>query len=224
VFSRSVCCLRRRCGAGNACSGAGIARPGAAACVGACSRLHALECPAPARVSLACLCTRADFVRPASRVIEHKALDVCVSGPCFWYALVYFCSRVDMLVGPHKRHPISSRHVLGFCMPARAHTGFGPNTHRGCIAGKSHCDTAPPTCALICHLVLPCATDVAHARHVRHSFCPAILLPQCCLPLHCCRLPHLPLPLALPNQKLRGLGDILKDSGLGKHSALWSGC
>jgi len=83
--------------------------PCADACVGACSQLHALECPAPARVSLACLCILAHFIRPANRVIKHKELCVCVSGPCFLYALIYFCSRVDMLVGTHKRHPFSSR-------------------------------------------------------------------------------------------------------------------
>jgi len=49
------------------------------------------------------------FFRPANRVIEHKVLCVCVSGSCFLYALVYFCSRVDMLVGTHKRHPVSLR-------------------------------------------------------------------------------------------------------------------
>jgi len=66
-------------------------------------------------------------------------------------------------------------------MPARAPTRFSTDTHRGCIPGKSHCDTTPPTRALVCHLVLPCATDVAHARHMRRSLCPAILLPQCSL-------------------------------------------
>ena len=35
------------------------------------------------RVSLACLCTCADFVRPTNRVIKHKVLCVCVLGPCF---------------------------------------------------------------------------------------------------------------------------------------------
>jgi len=79
-----------------------------------------------------------------------------------------------------------------------------PDTHRGGIAGKPNHDTVPSARALVCHLVLPCATFVVHARRVRHSLCPAILLPQCCLPLHCRRLPHLPLLLACPNQKLRG--------------------
>jgi len=88
-------------------------------------------------------------------------------------------------------------------MPACAHTGFCPNTHRGCIAGKSHCDTAPPTRALVCHLVLPCATNVAHARHVRHSLCPAILLFS--VPCHCIAASaSSALLVVLPNQKLRG--------------------
>jgi len=71
------------------------------------------------RVSLACLCMRADFVRPANRVIEHKALCVCLSGPCFLCVLVYFCSMGDMLVGTNKRHPVSLRR--GF-LHARART------------------------------------------------------------------------------------------------------
>jgi len=37
-----------------------------------------------------------------------------------------------------------------------------------------------------------------------HSLCPAIQLLQCHLLLHCRRLPHLPLLLACPDQKLRG--------------------
>jgi len=32
---------------------------------------------------LACLCMLADFFRPAIRVVEHKALCMCVSSPCF---------------------------------------------------------------------------------------------------------------------------------------------
>jgi len=41
VFSSRVCCLCRHCVVGNACSSAGNACSGAAACVGACSQLHA---------------------------------------------------------------------------------------------------------------------------------------------------------------------------------------
>jgi len=137
VISSCVCCLRRRCGARNACHGAGNARSGAATCIGACRRLHASsECPAPARVSLACLCMPADFVRPANKMIKHKALFVCVSGPCFLCALVYFCSRGDMSVGTNKRHPFSSWPVVGFCMHARAHTGIGASfcTHACLLA------------------------------------------------------------------------------------------
>jgi len=113
---RLVClCYRGQCvasGACNACHDAGNARPGAAASVGACSRLGASELTAHARVSLACLCMRADFVRPANRVIKHKVLCVCVFGPCFLYALIYFCSRGAMLVGTNKHHPVSPREFL----------------------------------------------------------------------------------------------------------------
>jgi len=58
--------------------------------------------------------------------------------------------------------------------------------------------------AFVCHLVLPCATVVVHARRVCHSLCPAIQLSQCRMLIHCCCLPHLPLLLTCPNQKLRG--------------------
>jgi len=76
-----------------------------------------------------------------------------------------------------------------------------PDTHWGAIAGKPNYDTVPSARALVCHLVLPCATVVVHARRVRHNLCPAIQLPQCRLPLHCRCLPHLPLLLACPTQK-----------------------
>jgi len=120
----SVCCLRRCCGACNACLYAGNARPGAAASVGAFSRLRESQFTAPARVSLAFLCMRADFARPANSVIEHKVLCVCVLGPCFLCALDYFCSRGDMSVGTNKHHPVSSRPHREVCMHARAHTGL----------------------------------------------------------------------------------------------------
>ena len=76
----------------------------------------------------------------------------------------------------------------------------GLDTHRGGITGKPNHDTVPPARALVYNLVLPCATVVLHTRCVRHSLCPAILLPQCRLPLRCRCLPHLPLLLACPNQ------------------------
>ena len=119
VFSSQVCCLQRHCGAGNARHGTGSVCSGAAdaVCVG-CSQLHASECPAPARVSLVCLCIRANFVRPADRVIEHKALFVCASGLSF----SYFCCRGAMVFRSNKRHPVSSQPLIGFCMHARAHT------------------------------------------------------------------------------------------------------
>jgi len=79
------------------------------------------------------------------------------------------------------------------------------DTHRRGIAGKPHRDAAPPpTRASACHFVLPCATDVVHACRACHSSCLANLLPQGCLPLHCRRLPQLPLLLDSRKQKLRG--------------------
>jgi len=120
VVSSSVCCHQRHSGAYNACHDAGNARPSASVSDGVFSQLHESEFTAPARVSLACLCMRADFARPANRVIEHKVLCVSVLGPCFLCALDYFCSRDDMLVGTNKRHPVSSR-LLVFAH-ARAHT------------------------------------------------------------------------------------------------------
>jgi len=151
-----VCCLRRRWCAGNACCGAWNAHSSTAACVGACSQRHtSSECPAPARVSLACLCMRADFDRPANRVINHKALFVCVSGPCFVCALVYFCSRGDMSVGTNKRHPVSSRPCRGFL---HAHT----RTHWDKSSFLHACMLACyPACC--CHLLPPPATSAAAA-------------------------------------------------------------
>ena len=121
MLSSSVCCLRHRRGACNACRDAGNARPGAAASVAAFSRLHESEFPAPARVSLACLCMRADFVRPANRV---KVLCVCVLGPCFLCALDYFCNRMTCRSGQTSAISSLRGHVVGFCMHARAHTGL----------------------------------------------------------------------------------------------------
>jgi len=71
------------------------------------------------------------------------------------------------------------------------------NTHSGGIAGKPNHDTTLPARALVSHLVFSCATVLVHARRVRHSLCPAILLPQCRLQLPCRCLPHLPLLLTL---------------------------
>jgi len=91
----------------------------------------------------------------------------------------------------------------------------GSDTHQGGITGKPNHDTSPPARALVCHLVLPSTTVVVHARRVRHSLCPAIQLPQpqCCLPLPCRCLPHLPQLLACPNQKLQGRSEISWRSG-----------
>jgi len=124
VLSSSVCCLQHRGCACNICRDAGNARPSAAASVAAFSWLHESEFPAPARVSLACLCMRADFVRPANRVIKHKVLCVCVLGPCFLCALDYFCNRVTCLLGQTSAISSLRCHVVGFCMHARAHTGL----------------------------------------------------------------------------------------------------
>jgi len=55
---------------------------------------------------------RADFARPANRVIEHKVLCVCVLGPCVLCVLDYFCSRCYILVGTNKGHPVSSQFML----------------------------------------------------------------------------------------------------------------
>ena len=120
MLSSSVCCLLHRSGACNACCDAGNARPGVAASIAAFSRLHGSEFPAPARVSLACLCMRADFVRRANRVIKHKVLCVCVLGPCFLCVLDYFCNRVTCTSAISSLHG----HVVGCCMHARAHTGL----------------------------------------------------------------------------------------------------
>jgi len=80
----------------------------------------------------------------------------------------------------------------------------GTGTHRRSIVGKPYRDKAPPTRASACHPVLPSATGVVHAHRACHSPCLANLLPRDCLPLHCRRLPHLPLPLVLRKQKLKG--------------------
>jgi len=70
-----------------------------------------------------CACMRADFARPANRVIEHKVLCVCVLGPCFLCASDYFCSRGDMSVGTNKRHPVSSRGATSWVFACtHAHT------------------------------------------------------------------------------------------------------
>jgi len=124
VLSNSVCCLRHRGGACNAYRDAGNARPGAAASVAAFSRLHESEFPAPARVSSASLCMRADFVRPADRVIKHEVLCVCVLGPCFLCGLDYFCNRLTCRSGQTSAISSLRGHVVGVCMYARAHTGL----------------------------------------------------------------------------------------------------
>jgi len=138
-----------------------------------------------------------------------------------------------MLVRTNKQTPSLLCHVVGFCMHARAHTGLqsyvtffhgkrveecytsdsarasatnalvGPNTTQCGITGNPNHNTVMPPHALVYQLVLPCATILVHACCVRHSLYPAILLPQCLLPLHCHCLPHLPLLLACLNQKLR---------------------
>jgi len=61
-----------------------------------------------------------DFVLAADRVIKHKVFCVCIFGPCFLYALVYF------VAGAGQTRTTSSLlcHVVGFCMHARAHTGL----------------------------------------------------------------------------------------------------
>jgi len=178
-----------------------------------------------------CVC---DFVCPVDRVIKHKVFCVCVFGPYFLYALVYFVTRATCWSGQTSTTPSLLCHVVGVCMHARAHTGLrshviffhgkrveecytsdsarasetnalvDPDTHQCDIAGKPNDNTITPAHDLVYQLVLPCATVVVHARSVRHSLYPAILLPQCCLPLHCRCLPHLPLLLACLNQKLRG--------------------
>jgi len=169
-----VCCPRRRCGARNACRDAGSALSSATSCIGACSRLHTLECPAPARDSLAHLCMRADFVRPANRVLEHKALCLCMSGPCFLCALVSFYSRGDMLVGTNKHHPVSSRgqrELLHACTL----------THRDRSAFLHACMPACyPTCC--CHLLPLPATSAAAAcfAKTRPSGTP-LFATLCCL-------------------------------------------
>ena len=124
VSSSSVCCLRHHGGACNTCRDAGNACPSAVASVAAFSRLHESEFPAPARVSLACLCMRADFVRPVNRVIKNKVLCVCVLGPCFLCALDYFCNRVTCQLVQTSAISSLRGHVVGFCMHARAHTGL----------------------------------------------------------------------------------------------------
>jgi len=99
VLSRSKCYLWYRGGAYNAYRDAGNTRPGTSASVVAFSRLHESEFPAPARVSLAFLCLRADFVRSVNRMIKHKVLCVCVLGPYSLCALDYFCNRVTCQSG-----------------------------------------------------------------------------------------------------------------------------
>jgi len=103
------------------CRDAGNARPGAAA---AFSRLHESEFPAPARVSLACLCMRADFVSLLTGWSTHKVLCVCVLGPWFLCVLDYICNRVTCQSGQTSAISSLRGHVVGFCMLARAHTGL----------------------------------------------------------------------------------------------------
>jgi len=105
----------------NTCRYAGNARPGAAESVEAFSRLRASEFTAPARVLLACLCMRADFVRPAYRVIKHKILCVCVLVP---YFLSIFVTGSTCLSAQTSATPSLRGHVVGLCMYAHAHTGL----------------------------------------------------------------------------------------------------
>jgi len=95
---------------------AGSARSGAPVCVGACIRLYASECPAPAHVSLACSYMRADFVRPADRMVEHKALFVCVSGLSFRGEWSISVAGVSWCSGQTSATPSLRGHVSGFCM------------------------------------------------------------------------------------------------------------
>jgi len=122
-----MCCLRRRCGACNACRDAGNARPGAFAYVGACSWLRASEFTAHARVLMwhVCACY---FVRHADRVIKHKVFCVCIFGPCFLYALVYFVAGATCWSGfRDKQAPPCLFFATSCdfaCTHARAHTGL----------------------------------------------------------------------------------------------------
>jgi len=101
-----------------------------------------------------CACVQI-FVRPANRVIKHKALFVCVSGPCFLCALVYFCRRGDMLVGTNNHHPVSSRLCRVF-LHARTRTHWDKSAFlHACMLA------CYPACC--CHLLLPPATSAAAA-------------------------------------------------------------
>jgi len=54
---------------------------------------HAAGCVRQSSLRMRAFCWHVcacDFVRPADRVIKHKVFCVCVFGPCFLYALVYF--------------------------------------------------------------------------------------------------------------------------------------
>jgi len=121
VLSSSVCYLRHRGGACNACRDAGNARPGAAASVAALSRLHDSEFPAPARVSLACLCMRADFVRSTHRVINTQSTLRVRSWSLLFVCIGLFLYQGDMSVGTNKRHLVSSQPRRGF-LHARTRT------------------------------------------------------------------------------------------------------
>jgi len=195
VLSSSVCCLLHRSGACNACRDAGNASPGVNASVAAFSQLHGSESPAPARVSLACLCMRADFVRWANRLNKHKVLCVCVLGPWFLCALDYFCNRVTCWSGQTSAISSLSGHIVGFCMHARSHTGLrahvtffhgkrleecynpdcacpyrrvllvSPETHQGEITGKPNHDKA-----LRARLWLPpCVDTHTHTHKHKHT-------------------------------------------------------
>jgi len=65
---------------------------------------------------------RGDFVRPANRVLEHKALCLCMSGPCFLCALVYFIAGVTCWLGQTSDTLSLRGDVVSLCMNARAHT------------------------------------------------------------------------------------------------------
>ena len=132
---------------------------------------------------------RADFVRPTNRVLEHKALCLCMSGLCFLCSLVYFYSRGDMLVRTNKQHPVSSwvrRELL------HAHT----RTHRD---RSAFLHAYMPACYSAC-----CATCCRRLPHLLPLF--ALRKPgphtRLCLPLCAtlCNRRSARVPQPLPSQ------------------------
>jgi len=139
-----------------------------------------------------------------------------------------------MSVGTNKRHLVSSRPCHGClhartrthwvtnacdlipwkkvrrvlqgrqCWPMRDKFSWSVPIHLEVALLVSQITTRCCAGSFVSHLVLPCATVIVHARRVCHSRCPAIQLSQCLILLHFLCLPHLPLLLACPNQKLRG--------------------